>query len=340
MSTKRSMRAGAKVLGTALLASLGGSACAPDPVPIDNTTVRPLSSALSLDPRIGQRGHEAQDLAPISGGTLFITSGDLAIVSDPDRDRVVIVDTVLRRVRGSVSVPGGQPGRIAEDASGRVHVVLRGSGEIVSFDPRRPSDATRHEVCQSPRGIAFDASADQLHVACRDGLLVTLGTDGTVAERLRVDADDLRDVVVGPAGLVVSRFRAAELVQLDAEGHRLTGVTPISQVEGSDIDGNPIEFQPEVAWRTALRGNLIAVAHQRATDREIQLSQPDAYGGGGGGGGGGFLEGDFAGAPRSAGCGGIVRSTVTFFRGEDLAVEATQMLPSATLPLIGLPSES
>ena len=110
MSTKRSMRAGAKVLGTALLASLGGSACAPDPVPIDNTTVRPLSSALSLDPRIGQRGHEAQDLAPISGGTLFITSGDLAIVSDPDRDRVVIVDTVLRRVRGSVSVPGGQPG--------------------------------------------------------------------------------------------------------------------------------------------------------------------------------------------------------------------------------------
>lgn len=334
MSTSKTMSAGARVWGVALVASVGATACAPDPVPIDDTTVRPLSSALSLDPRIGQRGREAQDLAPISGGTLFVTSGDLAIVSDPDRDRIVVVDLTLRRVRGSVSVPGGQPGRIAEDARGRVHAVLRGSGEIVSFDPMHPADATRHEVCQSPRGIAFDASSDQLHVACRDGLLVTLGIDGNVTQRLHVDADDLRDVVAAPSGLVVSRFRAAELVQVGTDGARVHGATPISQVEGTDIDGNPIEFQPQVAWRTALRGNLIAVAHQRATDREIQLSQPDAYGGGGGG--GGFPEGDFEGArrfPTSSCAGGIVRSTVSFFRSDDLALEATQALPSATLPV-------
>ncbi|MFO0712749.1 MAG: cytochrome-c peroxidase [Sandaracinus sp.] len=333
MASSKRVASTVKITGGALLAALTSSACVPDPVTVEPDTSRPLSSALSLDVRIAS--HRApQDLAPISGGTLLVTRGDVAVVSDPDRDRIVLVDLATRRIQGSMEVPGGQPGRATEDADGRVHVVLRGSGEIVSFDPLHLDGAERHAVCQSPRGIAFDAELGALQVACRDGILVTLDTSGNVTQRVTLDADDLRDVAATPSGLVVSRFRAAELVGLDRSGARNNTARPISQVEGTDVDGNPIEFQPNVAWRMALRGNVLAVAHQRATDREIELSQPDAYGGGGGGGGGFVGEGDFVGTPRFAGssCGGIVRSSVSFFDAETLAPLATQPV-GATLPV-------
>ncbi len=323
------------VAGSVLVAAFSASACAPDRVQVDPTTQRPLASAVSLDPRIAQH-REAPELAPITGGTLFITSTNLAVVSDPDRDRVVVVDIATRRVRGTVSVPGGQPGRIAEDANGRVHVVLRGSGEVASFDPRDPSGVVRNAACQSPRGIAFDATADALQVACRDGFLVTMTTDGEVSQRVNVDADDLRDVVASSRGLILSRFREAELVAVDRAGLRTDSAVPVSQVEGSDRFGVPIEFEPGVAWRMSVRGNLLAVAHQRATDREIELDQPDSYGGGGGGGGEIFDEGGGGAArrPPVASCeGGIVRTTVSFFDADTLELRATQNMGSLVLPV-------
>ncbi len=332
MTTIKTTAAAGVVGGALIAAGIGG--CQPDPVQVDPTFSRPLSSAISLDTRIAE--HRApQAVLPIMGGTLLVT-GATAIVSDPDRDRVVVVDLVVNRVRGEISVPGGQPGRITEDGSGRVHVVLRESGEVLSFDPRDVESAERHAVCQSPRGIAYDASTDALQIACRDGFLVTMGTDGVVSARVNVDEDDLRDIVATPAGLVVSRFRAAELVQLDREGHALTHVTPASQVEGTDRHGQPIEFVPQVAWRLAARGNRLAVVHQRATDREIELDQPDAYGSGGGGGGfddgsGGFL-GEGAARRPASNCGGIVRTTVSIY-DQQLQAVATQNFAGVTLPV-------
>jgi hypothetical protein len=323
----------AKTVSAAVIAIAGLSAagCAPpDPIGVDPTEARPIESALSLDVRI-QRGGRAPGLLPITGGTLLVTSRDVAIVSDPDRDRVLSVDLVTRRILGEIAVPGGQPGRIAEDPAGRAHVLLRGSGEVLSFDPERARDGTRTPVCTHPRGIAFDAEADVLRIACRDGLLVSMTTDGTVAARLDTGEDDLRDVVAVPSGLVVSRFRAAELVALDADGTPRAQVRPVSSVEGFDRDGNPVEFVPQVAWRVAVRGNLLAVAHQRATDREIQLDQPDAYGGGGSNGG---FEGGL-GARRSmptCGAAGIVRSAVTVLSGQ-LGVLGTHHFAGATLPV-------
>jgi len=326
---RTTMASTTKVAGSALVAALTATACAPEPVQIDPSTDRPLSSAASLDRRIALH-RDAPGLAPISGGTLHITASNTAVVSDPDRDRIVLVDLATRRVQGTVEVPGGQPGRIAEDASGRIHVILRGSGEVASFDPRSPSDVTRQAVCQSPRGIAYDATTDALQIACRDGFLVTMSTAGEVAQRVQTGADDLRDVVASAGGVVVSRFRDAQLVSVGRDGAPLRTATPISQVEGSDRFGVPIEFEPGVAWRMALRGNLLAVSHQRATDREIELDQPDAYGGGGGG----FEDGGGARRFSPVSCeGGIVRTSVTFFDAETLEVRSTQNLGSVVLPV-------
>jgi hypothetical protein len=65
---------------------------------------------------------------PISGGTLLIAArGKTAIVSDPDRDQVVVVDLDKLSVFARIALEkGDEPGRLVEDATGRVHIALRG----------------------------------------------------------------------------------------------------------------------------------------------------------------------------------------------------------------------
>ena len=74
--------------------------------------------------------------APLSGGTLLVLrDGKTAIVSDPDRDRVIVVDLTTQSpvVEFQVEV-GAQPGRATEDRNGRVHVALRAGGGLLSFE--------------------------------------------------------------------------------------------------------------------------------------------------------------------------------------------------------------
>ena len=75
---------------------------------------------------------------PISGGTLLVLrDGRTAVASDPDRDRVWVVDLARRAVgRGrSCSAPGTSPGAWSRTAAGRVHVALRRGGALVTLDP-------------------------------------------------------------------------------------------------------------------------------------------------------------------------------------------------------------
>ena len=98
---------------------------------------------------------------PISGGTLaMLPDGHRVVVSDPDRDRVLVVDVDGTGAPRVEALPAGsEPGRIAIDGAGRAHVVLRGRGELLSLDPVGPADdhGTRRGVCPMPRGVAFDA---------------------------------------------------------------------------------------------------------------------------------------------------------------------------------------
>ena len=301
----------------------------PDPIPTPFTG----GPGAFLDVRVMAQNPVRLDdpPTPITGGTLYVTrSGDTAIVADPDRDRVLVVDLFARAVTGVATLPAhAEPFRAVEDGAGQVHVVLRGTGDVLSFAPSAVASATRHHVCAMPRGIAYDAEADSLVVACRSGELVTLGTDGAMRSTVQVEPD-LRDVVISDGRLFVSTFRTAHLIELDrSTGGVVNTFVPDTQATfrgGFDSpDGSNQGFSPSVAWRTAEvpgttfgvhNAHAIAAVHQRASDTPVEPA-PGGYGSSGGG-----------------GCGesGIVQSAVTIYNPDGSHTAGTE-LSGATLPV-------
>ncbi|HVY28896.1 MAG TPA: cytochrome-c peroxidase [Polyangiaceae bacterium] len=242
---------------------------------------------------------------PVTGGTLAVLKdGSAAIVADPDRDRVSIVDLNLNQVRKTIELqPGDEPGRIVEDGSQHVHVALRGGGAVVSIDPASGEVLDRRAVCKAPRGIAFDQATSLLHVACAEGTLVSLQATGGAATRTLTLEPDLRDVVVQGNELWVTRFKSAEVLRVDSAGsisHRVTlpkttgqlSVPPPKQTNNNvpvDFAGSKdVTVSPGVAWRALANpsGGALLV-HQQEVDDDITISEPtqgtSAYGGGGGG---------------------------------------------------------
>ena len=66
--------------------------------------------------------------------------------------------------------------------------------------------------------MAWRASDDTIVVACADGWLVELEAASSAPGRAVYVEDDLRDVVVAGDRLLVSRFRSAEVLAIDASG--------------------------------------------------------------------------------------------------------------------------
>ena len=226
---------------------------------------------------------------PLGGGGLLVTQDDTrAIVSDPDRDRIYVVALGSRpplELQAEVVLDAGsEPGRLVEDGAGRVHVVLRGSGELLSLDVGTSAEVARRAVCDEPRGLAYDPGTDVVHVACAEGRLVTLPAAGGEATRVvRLD-DDLRDVVLAGDGLLVSRFRSAELLWLDASGAvvRRQAPPPIYEPTVRKCTLATRGFEPSVAYKLVPASDGTAlVLHQRSETTPIDLSEPGPYSGGG-----------------------------------------------------------
>ncbi len=220
---------------------------------------------------------------PISGGTLLIArDGRTAIAADSDRDRVVFVDLKEGKVLGQVTLDSGaEPGRLIEDADGRVHVALRGSGKLASIDVATRELIEERAVCGSPRGVAYDASQDAVHVACLQGDLVTLPAAGGKAARTLNLGTDLRDIVMTGDRMRVTRFRSARLFELDADGaqvgdHALRTVQErtFDRFDGSEKTRT---FEPTLARRAvALGDDSTVVLHERAMIDTIELDDPHA----------------------------------------------------------------
>lgn len=229
---------------------------------------------------------------PISGGTLLVLKdGHTAVAADSEQDRVWIVDLATQTVLGDVVLqPGDEPGRVVEDAAGRVHVVLRRGGAIASIDPQGGS-VTRRAVCPAPRGIAYDAAHDAILVACADGLLATFPAAGGDATRaVRLDGD-LRDVIVQNGVTYVSRFRAAELLALAADGTIAQRITLPAFTSPSMSPPNGITTAvPSVAYRTVpVPGGGLLMLHQRAQADAVS-TMPGGYSDFGMCGGGGIVH--------------------------------------------------
>ncbi|WP_437755970.1 cytochrome-c peroxidase [Sorangium sp. So ce1389] len=211
----------------------------------------------------------------ISGGTLIIASdGHTAVAADPDRDRVWIVDLDGGAPAEVRLEQGDEPGRLVEDSSGRVHVALRRAGAVVTLDVESLSILERREVCRAPRGVAYDAPRDAIHVACAGGELVTLPAAGGPAVRKLRPAPDLRDVVVDGDRLLVSRFKSAETLVVGPDGAVLSRRTlPEFHSNGVSLS----TYKPSVAWRMIpLPGGGAAMVHQRAMSSQVTLS-PGGY---------------------------------------------------------------
>jgi mono/diheme cytochrome c family protein/ribosomal protein L24E len=224
---------------------------------------------------------------PISGGNLYVTRDGAAVVADADRDRILMVDLATQGILAEVAVPDGEPGRIIEDGAGRIHVALRRGGAILTFTNGRSSELLyRRQVCAEPRGLTWEVSTDRVHVACAGGELVSLpASGGDPVRRLQLDRD-LRDVVVSGNKLVVTRFRSAELMTIDAQGavaarSALPAVQRFGFFDPSDPfpDGRA-DAVPTVAWRTiALPNGRVVISHQRQIQGQLK-TEPGGYGGG------------------------------------------------------------
>ena len=222
-------------------------------------------------PQVGATHAAAEAPPAISGGTLRVTAdGSTAIAADPDRDQVYIVDLIKRSVLFTVALlHGDEPGRVVLDALGRAHVALRRGGALVTIAPSTGAILSRRDVCAAPRGVAYDAANDLVHVACADGQLVSLPAAGGPATRTVQLDPDLRDVVVEHGQLHVTRFRSAELLTLDATGAVATRTVPPSFRAPSTR--NSSLFTASVAWRSmANPSGGVVMLHQRGLVDDVE----------------------------------------------------------------------
>jgi len=238
-----------------------------------------VTSPPEFAPQLGRTSTQPAAPPAISGGTLLVLSdGHTAVASDPDRDAIYVVDLPSRAVSQTIALqPGDEPGRLIEDAAGRVHVALRGGGALVTCDPGSGTVISRRPVCAGPRGVAYDAATDAVHVACHDGQLVRLPAGGGDPDRrLQLD-DDLRDIVVDGDKLLVTRFRSAELLTVASDG-TVTGRALLPSFSSTQVHQGA-QYTPSVAWRALpAPGGGVVVLHQRGMVDPVRPS-PGGYGG-------------------------------------------------------------
>jgi DNA-binding beta-propeller fold protein YncE/mono/diheme cytochrome c family protein len=221
---------------------------------------------------------------PLSGGTLAVSKdGAFAVAADSARDRVFVIDTVRRKLVHDIALqPGDEPGRVVAGEGHELFVALRRGGAVLSVDAESGA-VVRRAACLAPRGMAWDASNEQLLVACAEGTLVTFQGDDAAPTQVVEVAPDLRDVVIANGRTLVSRFRAAEVVELDAaqqivERHRpaaASGSHVVFHADGSAVSEG-VSFEAAVAWRTvATPDGTVFMLHQRDQVEEIAVPHPD-----------------------------------------------------------------
>lgn len=275
----------------------------------------------NLTMRLGETVERDTAPPPISGGTLLaLRDGHTFVAADSDRDTVWIVDLPTRAVRSVALQAGDEPGRVEEGDDGAVFVALRRGGAVVTIDLATASITARRAVCPAPRGLAWDATRHELLVACAGGEFASLPAAGEA--RITPLDDDLRDVVIWRDRRFVSRFRSAELLEVDLEGRVIQRSLPPLR---RDARGNGVRL-PGVAWRTLAHPSLgVVMLHQTSTTAPLDVRAPDGGVRGPAYGGGGPLEG------RGTPCvEPLVSTAITAFYGDERLPDGV-LLPQAIL---------
>jgi len=268
---------------------------------------------------------------PVSGGTLSVLSDNsVAIVADPERDRISIVDLSTLGVRSTITLQAGdEPGRSVEDGQKHVHVALRRGGAVLSIDPATGTVLSRRTVCKAPRGIAFESATGLLHVACSEGKLVSLLASGGDAVRTITLEPDLRDVLVRGSELWLTRFKSAEILRVSGVGTLNAKVKipraqaqlsqPVDQNDSLSPTLRDVTVEPGVAWRAVANSTGgVTVVHQDSVSDEIPITPPSASGSAYGGG-------------MGPSCDGIVKNVVTTIAAD--GTQVSTMFVGSPLPV-------
>ena len=203
---------------------------------LDEAASAPIAPTPGPQPTFTTTASLERPPPPISGGTLAVGGdGRTAVAADPDRDSIYVVDIAARAVRHAIQLAeGSEPGRVTIDTKGRAHVALRSTGKIATVDLATGA-LTERSICVAPRGLAYDADADTLHVACAEGFLVSIPLDGGDIRRIGLDRD-IRDVMLTKNKILVSRFRQADVIELTRAG---------------DVQGKSSRHGGNLGWRIA-----------------------------------------------------------------------------------------
>jgi hypothetical protein len=231
---------------------------------------------------------------PVSGGTLLLSrDGKTAIASDPDRDFVSFVDVSSALVRAQPALSlHDEPGRLVEDSAGQVHVALRGSGELATFSLATGQLVGRRAVCAQPRGVAYDATNDQVLVACATGELVTLPAASGPAVQTVMIEPGLRDVVIDGDTIFVSKFRTAEILALTRSGTITQRASPPGGSSAPSLPPTPPGGQGlpsaasfpggasvALAWRMRLTSDHQLMVSYQVDSVAFVPTTPGGYGG-------------------------------------------------------------
>ncbi|MEM9189328.1 MAG: hypothetical protein AAGF12_09140 [Myxococcota bacterium] len=198
---------------------------------------------------------------PLSGGTLFVSPTDTIVVTDPARDLVHVLESGGDLIGTAELLAGDEPGRI--DGGDRfAFLALRSAGAVAQVDLATAQIVSRFPVCPAPRGVDFVPASNRLYVACLEGGLWVLDATSGRVDEVHDLGRDLRDVVVTPERIFVSRFRTAEVLVLE-DGLRTNTFRPAPFDERSNSGWTRV--RPAVAYRMiALPEGRVALVHQYA----------------------------------------------------------------------------
>jgi hypothetical protein len=245
----------------------------------DGSRMASFPTGSEFAPVLGTIETPADPPPPMSGGTLLVLAdGHTAVASDPDRDQIWTADLATGKPTASVALGlHDEPGRLVEDAAGRVHVVLRRGGALVTVDPQTGTLLFERAVCPVPRGVAYDPARDLVYVACLGGELVSLPAAGGAAVRTLSLQGDLRDVVLDGDNLLVSRFRSGDVLVVDAGSGEVSATINLAESSNPAAHGGA-RFTPSTAWRMRPSpGGGATMLHQRGVFGPI-VAGPGGYG--------------------------------------------------------------
>lgn len=220
----------------------------------------------------GNSGTQAR-AQELSGGSLALSGdGAFAVVAEPERDRLWVVDLERRTVRGKIELPAdSRPGRMLATGPRSLAVALRGTGQVALVDLAALAMVSSRHVCAEPFSLASDPRDGATVVGCLGGEVARLPAEASAPTSMIRGPRDLRDVLFLKGELVATTFRSAEVLKV---AERPSVFAELPNFPLGSFENTAVGFVPRVAWRAvSAKDGRVLIAHQREVEGNIAAIQ-------------------------------------------------------------------